>query len=138
MLVQDIMTTKPVVVQHDTSIAEAVGLLRESNIRHLPVLEDSKLIGMVSDRDLRGVYGAGPLDEEGMSNLNSKVRAPIAQLMSGDVVDIHPEDDVGEAIDLMLQQGVGAIPVTDPFSGNLVGIVSYVDVLKAAREHLAE
>lgn len=138
MLVQDIMTSKPIVVQHDTPIIEALALLQESNIRHLPVLEDSKLIGMISDRDLRTVFASGTIDANTAQTLNNQYRAPVSQLMSADVINIHPEDDVGEAIDLMLQQGVGAIPVTDSFSGDLIGILSYVDVLKAARDYVSE
>ncbi|MCB9708266.1 MAG: CBS domain-containing protein [Myxococcales bacterium] len=138
MLVQDVMTKSPVVVQHDTPLVDAMALLQESNIRHLPILEGSALIGMVSDRDLRGVFPSGALEESAMRALSGQYRAPVSELMSADVLYIHPEDDLGEAIDLMLQQNVGAIPVTDPFSGNLVGIVSYVDILKAARNLVSE
>jgi acetoin utilization protein AcuB len=54
--------------------------------------------------------------------------------MTSDVITVHPESDASEAIDLMIEHRVGALPVVEPDSTKLVGIVSYVDALRAARD----
>ena len=58
--------------------------------------------------------------------------------MSADVVKVYPETDLGEVIDRMLDEKVGAVPVVDADTGDLLGIVSYVDVLRALRDGAAE
>ncbi|QQR88608.1 MAG: CBS domain-containing protein [Myxococcales bacterium] len=136
MNVQDIMTAEPIVIQHDLPIIEALALMQESNVRHLPVLEGKKLIGMISDRDLRSVYASSTVDEHALLGLAKQFRAPVSKIMASDVVLIQPEAELSEALDLILEQSVGALPVVDPISDNLVGILSYVDVLRAVREYL--
>jgi acetoin utilization protein AcuB len=54
--------------------------------------------------------------------------------MSSDVVTVNPETEVGEAIDLMIEHRIGALPVVEADSTKLVGILRYVDALRAARE----
>jgi len=54
--------------------------------------------------------------------------------MSGDVVTVYPETELSESIDRMLDLKVGALPVVDPSTGELQGIVSYVDLLRALRD----
>jgi acetoin utilization protein AcuB len=56
--------------------------------------------------------------------------------MSTDVLSVDPETDVGEVVDLMIEHRVGAVPVVDADSEELVGIVSYMDVLRASRDLL--
>jgi acetoin utilization protein AcuB len=127
MVVQEIMTENPVTVDAADTIDRVEGLLRELDVRHLPVLDDGELLGIISDRDL-GPFRAALEDE----------RDPVtaAQIMSGDLITVTPETDLGEAVDTMLDQKVGALPVVANDTRNLVGIVSYVDVLKALRSEL--
>jgi acetoin utilization protein AcuB len=102
------------------------------------VLEGRALVGIVSDRDLRGLLVPRLTDEAGLQEIRVRYDAPISELMTADPVRINPESDLSDAVDQMLEHGVGALPVVDEGSGDLLGIVSYVDVLRAVRDTLLE
>jgi CBS domain-containing protein len=137
MLVQEVMTRDPYVAFFRDSIRTVLAKLAEADVRHLPVIENGALIGIISDRDLREVVPSA-LDAIKRPLEAARILArPISALMSSDVVSVSPGDDLVEAIDLMLEHRIGAVPVVDPLSDGLVGIVSYVDALRAARELLA-
>lgn len=138
MIAQDVMTENPTTVAANSSVADAAELLQTLDIRHLPVLEGTTLVGIVSDRDLRSVYLPRLVDDDALQGIKARYQSPITTLMSPDVVRTHPEATLRELIELMLEQRVGAIPVVDPSTEELVGIVSYVDVLRAAHSELSD
>lgn len=136
MLVQEVMTRDPYVALVRDSIRTVLAKLAELDVRHLPVVEDGAVVGIVSDRDLREVVPSA-LDAVERPAESARVMAqPISDVMSSDVVSVNPGDDLVEAIDLMIEHRIGAIPVVEDHSDELVGIVSYVDALRAAREVL--
>jgi acetoin utilization protein AcuB len=136
MRIREVMTREPYVAQVRDSIRTVVSELAEADVRHLPVVENGALVGIVSDRDLREVVPSA-LDATERPRESEKILArPISDVMSSDVVSVGPEDDLVEAIDLMIEHRIGAIPVVDDGSAELIGIVSYVDALRAAREAL--
>jgi CBS domain-containing protein len=137
MIVQDIMTREPYVALVSDSIRTVLTKLAEADVRHLPVTENGAVVGIVSDRDLRGVVPSTLESIERPAESEQILARSIATLMSSDVVSVSPGDDVIEAIDLITEHRVGALPVVDAGTSNLVGIVSYVDALRAARELLA-
>jgi len=123
----DVMTERPASVSPETTLASAVRMLEELDIRHLPVVNEAgELVGMLSDRDLRGTMGAS----EGSRPPPS---ARIVDLMNGDVVQASPDDDLSEIAELIVDNRIGAVPIVDA-RGVLVGIVSYVDVLRSMTE----
>jgi CBS domain-containing membrane protein len=131
MLVRDVMTRDPLTARTDTSVYDAMQTLESEQIRHLPVVEDGELKGIVSDRDLSRFSHAGLLEEPDAAR--RRLRAPIGNVMTSDPVHVAPDDDIDEAIDLMLENRIGALPVCEEVDGRLVGIVSYVDLLRAMR-----
>jgi acetoin utilization protein AcuB len=134
MLVRDIMTPNPYSVSVTSSVKQLLRSLAEADVRHLPVVDDGALVGIVSDRDLRAV---GSLAENGFEHPRAAQEAlaqPAASVMSSDVITVNPESEVAEVIDLMIEHRVGAIPVVEAGGSKLVGIVSYVDALRAARD----
>ncbi|MCC7535459.1 MAG: CBS domain-containing protein [Deltaproteobacteria bacterium] len=133
MIASDVMTRHPVVASSEASVGEVLEILRTMEFRHLPIVDGNELVGIVSDRDLRGLALTLAVDEDALTHLKARLAAPIADLMSTDVVSVAPEDEIGEVIDLMIEHRVGAIPVVDESSGDLVGIVSYIDVLRETR-----
>jgi len=137
MIVQDVMSENPRSVQLETPVSEVVELLLELPVRHIPVLDGDSLKGIVSDRDLRSVSLPRLVDSVALSDIKARYDAPISDLMSSDPVTVYPDTDLAEAVDLMLENKVGALPVIDASSGDLLGIVSYVDVLRASRELMA-
>jgi acetoin utilization protein AcuB len=136
MRVQEVMSPNPVTVSPEVSVAEVWDLMRERGIRHIPVLERGVLVGMLSDRDLAHFDMAGVLTSEGADGLRRALATPVAKVMSPDVIDVDPDDDLGEVVDLLVENRIGAVPVVDRETRELVGIVSYIDVLEAVRDLL--
>lgn len=129
MRVHELMTENPATVSVRATVRQAVQLLAELDIRHLPVMQASTLVGFLSDRDLRETMGLEDPDER-----SARMDGEVSAVMSSNVFSVGPEDEVGEVIDLMVEQKLGAVPVVE--DGALVGVVSYVDILREARELL--
>ncbi len=131
----DIMSDKVTTIRATQSLADAIDALSETNTRHLPVLGDAgQVVGMVSDRDLRSLGLVRTPDLQTLGRLHDRLRTAVSSAMSADVATVGPQTDVKELIDTMLEAGVGAVPVVDDVTDELVGIVSYVDVLRALRD----
>jgi acetoin utilization protein AcuB len=123
------MTSRPIVVDVNESIGYARAKLREADVRHLPVVDRGVLVGIISDRDVPVFDGDSALLPESRHALGQ----PASTIMSRDLVLAHPGSDLTEVIDLMIRHKIGALPVVAPESGQVVGIISYIDVLQAAR-----
>lgn len=129
MLVKKRMTHDPVVVSPRHSLADALRLTRERRIRHLPVVEDGVLVGIVSDRDVRTALPS-PLTEPDAERVAFLERTPVEAVMKRDVDSIGPLDTVEDAAKLMRRRRIGALPVVDAH-GRVLGILSESDVLDA-------
>jgi acetoin utilization protein AcuB len=138
MTAHDLMTPNPSTVSPQTSIAEVWDLMRVLDVRHMPVVENEVLVGMLSDRDLGSLEVTRLLVEEGAEALRRRLARPVIQLMSADVVAAEPETDVSELVTLFLEHKIGAIPVVVPDTRRVVGIVSYIDILRALRDELED
>lgn len=134
MVVAEIMTKDPVTVDAAARIRDVISSLFELDVRHIPVVEGRELVGIISDRDLRGYLAPALVELEKPSDVAAKLNQPISSVMSSDVLSVDPETELSEVVELMLDHKVGAIPVVDPDSSELVGIVSYMDVLRAAQD----
>lgn len=136
MDVQNIMTKALITARPDQSVREAFQILEDSDIRHLPVVDEDRLVGMVSDRDLRE-YRLPILQEESDPETAEELLGTLlSSVMNGNVLALDTGESLTAAVDLMIEYGVGALPVIDRHSEELVGIVSYVDILKAIRPSL--
>ena len=138
MTAQDVMTPSPVTVSPQSSLAEAWDLMRELDIRHLPVVQGGALVGMLSDRDLAFLNVSYLLAVEGADALKRELSTPVTSVMNADVIFVDAEADLSEVVDLMLESKVGAIPVIRPGTREVTGIVSYIDVLRTVRDLLEE
>ena len=135
MKVVDVMTKDPLTVTPSEAIGQADELMNGNKIRQLPVVEDNELVGIVTDRDIRSFLRASPLYEpdEREAAFNVKIR----RIMTTDPITVSPDDDLAEAVELLIEQKIGGIPVVDEAEG-LVGIVTYVDVLRCFLNRLRE
>jgi len=128
---QDIMTENPRTIGMNDSVADAIEALQSMDVRHLPVVDDQgELVGMLSDRDLGSwarQFSEGELARRSIVALSA---VPVGNMMSRDVASVSIDADVGEIVEAMLERNVGAVPVVDG-EGQPVGIVSYVDLLRA-------
>lgn len=136
MVVGEIMSAEPFAIQSAEPIGRAMSMLADAGVRHLPVVEDGALVGIISDRDLRAFTPSALLELEHPRDIGRLIAQPVSAIMSSDVVSVDPETDVGEVVDLMLDNKIGAVPVVEAGSTKLVGIVSYMDVLRALRDEL--
>ena len=138
MIARDLMTANPVTVDPKASIAEAWDLMRELEIRHVPVIQDGALVGMLSDRDLGTLDIGRVLSLEGAAASRAELAGPVIESMSADVIFVHPETEVADVIGLLLEGRVGALPVIRPDTREVLGIISYVDILRALQNRLEE
>ena len=138
MIARDVMTPHPVTVTVAATVADAAAMLRDLEIRHLPVVDGGMLVGMLSDRDLKGIDLLGLLDVEDAGAVRAQLSIPVVQVMSSDVVYVEPETDLSEVVATMIETKVGAIPVIEPVTREVVGIVSYIDMLRVLQDALDE
>ena len=116
ILLREIMRRQLVTVTPDTPLSEARHLLAEHRIRRLPVIAGRRLVGIVSDRDVRSASA-------------SHDRTPVAQIMTRNVVTATSQMRADEAARIMLDGRFGGLPVVD--GGELTGIVTETDLLRA-------
>ncbi len=135
MKVANVMTNHPLSVAPEESIQQVREIMDEENIRQLPVTNAKELIGIITDRDIRSFLGGRSLsylDEQEVA-----VKTKVATVMTDKPITLSPDDDLREAVELLLEEKVGGIPVVDPDVG-LMGIITYVDVLRCFLEQLEE
>jgi len=135
MKVADVMTKDPLTVTSSETISQADELMNANKIRQLPVVEAKELVGIVTDRDIRS-FLSGSLLENPVAReraLNTEVQ----EVMTTEPSTLAADDDLQEAVELLIEQKVGGIPVVDDAEG-LVGIVTYVDVLRCFLNRLQE
>ncbi|MCA9709049.1 MAG: CBS domain-containing protein [Myxococcales bacterium] len=138
MQVSELMTEALVTIKPDDTVRTALLRMEDQQVRHLPVVEGRRLAGMVSDRDLRE-YRLPIMEEiDNPDYADDLLDTPVSEVMTTDLVTLDTVETIKTAIDLMLEYGVGAVPVIDRRTDTLAGIVSYVDVLRALRGTLDE
>ena len=121
------MTKDPKTVSPDDTLTRAADIMRESRINHLPVVEAGKLVGILSDTDIRNVSLPGGATPAGGAPLQ-KVRL-VREAMKTEVWSLTPEDSVEDALLIISRQKFGALPV---LSGErLVGVITKIDLLNA-------
>jgi CBS domain-containing protein len=131
MQATDLMTPEPVTTSPRRPVRDALRLMHDNDVRHLPVLDEGRLVGILSDRDLRALWWAGV---DGTADGRLRDRS-VEDFMAHDPYTVSVEDDVDALIDAFIDTRYGALPVLDA-DGALVGIVSVIDVLKVARGQL--
>ena len=119
MLVARRMSRNPIAILPEASIQEAIELMKEHSIRHLPVVDgEERLVGWVSDTDLRGVFIASMIEE-----------LTVGDVMIADPITVSSSDVLEQAALLITKHKIGGMPVLE--DGKLVGIITVVDILEA-------
>lgn len=124
----DWMSASPIVIAPDTSLTTAQHLMEQHDVRRLPVVQDGKLVGIVTWGDLRA---AGPSAATTLSIYEWRAllqQATIAEVMTRDPVTIAPDAPVQEAARLMLERKIGGLPVVS--NERVVGIITESDLLR--------
>lgn len=113
--IKDLMSSPVLTLASDDTMSEAGKILREKDYKGAPVVENGKLIGILSRRDFKKIK-----KEQHMA-------APVKMFMSTDIITIHPEESPGQAAHLMIKHDLGRLPVVD--KGKVVGIFSRSDAV---------
>jgi len=127
MLVRDRMTPNPTTVTTDTTLKDAIELVRSKPFRHLPVLdENGKLVGVVTEKSL--VYAAPtPITTLSIFEVDYVLsRVKIGQLLHREVIAVEPDLPIEEAASIMVENRIGCLPIVE--HGELVGIISDTDI----------
>ena len=129
MQVREWMTPLPITVPPDTSVSEARELMQRKRIRHLLVTEGDRLVGMLTDRDIR-LNLPSPASSLSVWEINYLLaKLTVREVMTRGVITIGPGRQVAEAVNLVLEHKIGALPVTE--NERVVGIITETDLLWA-------
>jgi acetoin utilization protein AcuB len=139
MKVADLMTRSLITVRPDDSVEVAVRLLRQRGVRHLLVLKNARLVGVISDRDIKRALDPERTHKKllGIGGLYFLLEPILVrEIMTADVVTIRPEATAQEAASVLVKERFGALPVV---RGNeLVGIITETDLLRYFAEQASE
>src|SRR5262245_1048827 len=129
--VRDVMSVSPVTILPSLSVHDAHTLMQQRKVRHLPVLQDGCLVGMVSDRDIRLVLPS-PATSLAMWELRHLLdKLTVGEMMTCFVMTTAPDCLMTEAVGQLLEYRVGALPVVE--ERRVVGMLTRTDVLLAFR-----
>lgn len=134
--VRDSMTVDPVTVAPQDSLQRVIDLLRRRDIRSVPVVEDGKLVGIVTDRDVRQVAPAYPLfrDEEEIRRYTENLKVTAA--MTADPMTVSADAPLVQAAKILETYRISSLPVMD--GAKLVGLLSVTDLLRVFVEQNQE
>lgn len=130
MFVRRYMTSPAVTIEETATLTEAIHSLKEHKIRRLPVVRKGKLVGILSDRDIKEYCPtkATSLDVWEVHHVLAKLS--VRDAMTKDPVTVHPDAPIEDAARLLHEKGIGALPVVDA-RGGLAGILTEHDVFGA-------
>ena len=129
MRVKELISGPPISVPPDTPVLEARRIMQARAIRHLLVLEHGRLVGIVTDRDIR-LNMPSPATTLSVWEVNYLLaRLTVGEVMTKSVIVVEPDRDAHEAAALLVSEKIGALPVMD--GTRLLGIVTETDFLRA-------
>jgi acetoin utilization protein AcuB len=128
MRVKEMMTKNPVTIESDTLVLDARKIMKEKNIRRLPVVEKGKLVGIVTKHDLleAAPSPATPVSVHDLNYLLSKMK--VKEMMRKNPVTVTPNTPFEDALRIGQEKKIGSFPVVD--KGKLVGITTESDIVR--------
>jgi len=118
MRVAQIMTPNPIHITPDKRVGQALKLMQKHNIRHLPVVQEGRMVGWITSRDLREVLLASMLE-----------KITVADVMVTDPVKVSPDTGIEEAARLIHENKIGGMAVME--GDRLVGVITMLDIISA-------
>ena len=129
MRVRELMTGGPITVDSDTPVFEARQLMLKERIRHLLVVDQGRLVGIVTDRDIRLTLPSQATSLSVGEVNHLLARLAVAKVMSNPVITVGPDGDSADAARLMLDHKIGGLPVVE--DDCLLGILTETDIVRA-------
>lgn len=130
MKVRDWMSPKPHTLGPDATLGDAVGVMARHQIRHIPIVDEGRVVGIISDRDVKMALGPDAVHLELAEIDPRQANGQLAWFMTDGAVTVHADASLAEAGALLVERRIGALPVME--GKHLVGVLSVVDVLRAA------
>lgn len=130
MLVKNWMSKGVITVDVDDSMSDATRIIKEHNISMLPVMKKGKLVGVITDRDLKraSASDANSLEIHELLYLLSKMK--VKEIMSKDPITVPPDFTVEETAEVLMKNKISGVPVVDK-GGQVVGVITQNDLFKA-------
>lgn len=129
MFVRDYMTTSPITIGPSVPILDALEVMRKNKIRHLPVVDRGRLVGIITERDLLTV-SPSPATTLSVFELNYLLsKMEVKEVMKTNPITVTPDCTIEEAALVMREHRIGCLPVLE--RENLVGIITQNDILDA-------
>ena len=129
MLIENWMNPKVITVDVNDSMLDASKILKEHGIRRLPVLRDGKLVGIVTDRDLKRASPSDATSLEAHELLYIIANIKVGEIMTKDPVTVPYNYTVEEAAQILLEKKISGMPVVDK-DGNVVGTITQTDIFR--------
>lgn len=127
--VSDLMHTHPITVRPEDTIRYAFRQLCAARIRHLLVMDGDRLVGIVTDRDIRLALPSLPFVSDIAEMYLRLDDIKVRDVMTRDVIAVRPETPLAAAVDIFLRRVISGLPVLD--NGRVVGILTETDALRA-------
>jgi len=133
--VRDYMTAEPETLDVSSTLLDAALLLRRARLRHIPILEDNRLVGILTDGDVARFTPSmlTPLTPQEYNRIFEET--PVTKIMTRDPIFTAPNVPLIEAVRLLQENRLGCLPVLD--GGQLVGIITTSDMLRLLSELMA-
>ena len=136
MLVRDVMTTDVTTLREDAALVDATLIFASSGVRHIPILNGKKLVGIVTERDLKH-YTPSILSGIPPAEYNRLMGStPLSKIMTRDPATIEPGKTISEAVQMLYDRRIGCLPVVE--DGELKGIITTTDMLNLLLQLLRE
>jgi CBS domain-containing protein len=129
MKVRQLMTTDVVTIARNDELSIADDIMNMKRLRHLPVVENGRLVGILTQRDLFHAAMSTALNFGQKAQKEFLKTVVVKEVMTDEVLTIEPGADIKEAARLMVERKIGCLPVVE--NGKLVGLISETDLLKA-------
>jgi acetoin utilization protein AcuB len=128
MRVEEVMSRSVITLAPEQTLRDALNLLRSKHIRQLPVVEDSRLIGIITDRDVKRATPSllQGVDRDEYDRVLDTTQ--ISQFMTREPMTVTPDSDLKETVKIFIDSKIGALPVVT--NGKLVGIITQIDALR--------
>jgi acetoin utilization protein AcuB len=129
MLVKQWMATKPIIIDENISIMKACQLMKEYSIRRIPVVKQDRIVGIVSDRDIKDAAPSktASMDDHNLYYLLSETR--IKDIMTRHPLTLRENDSVEKAAVIMLENRISGLPVVND-QDQVVGMITQTDIFK--------
>jgi CBS domain-containing protein len=135
--VREVMSAPAITVSPNIAVPAAMAIMRQRGVRHLPVIENGRLVGIVSRGDLREASSKAAVNADTYELNFMLSRLSVSQLMTRKVVTVTPDAFIVHAAELMTERKIAGLPVVEK-DGSVVGIITESDLLNLLVRKLKE